>query len=342
LEADRISYFLRKQFQQRFGGGGIGFVPLNPVIPINPTVNMTMSSGWEYSTALVKEEQRNPKPVGHLLSNAVLPANISNAWIKIDRRTLKAYSPLQFTQIKLLFSNYDAERVIEICTPTQTLYRKIAFPESAVQEIVADVGNTHEPITIKVQGSGRIALYGVAMDNNKGIALDNIPLRASAGLDFVKADVNILKQCYKELNVKLIILQFGVNVVPHQTTNYKYYENQIYKQLKQLQMAASYTPILVVGVSDIARRNANGVWASYPNVEKVRDAQRNAAFRANCAFWDTYQAMGGENSIISWASARPALATKDFCHFSPNGIQLLSELLYRSLMDDFITYYTAK
>jgi hypothetical protein len=90
----------------------------------------------------------------------------------------------------------------------------------------------------------------------------------------------------------------------------------------------------VVGVADMARRGTNNALESYPNIEKIRDAQRNAALRAGCAFWDSYAAMGGKNSIVSWAYAQPSLAAKDFCHFSNVGASFRAELLCRSLMRD--------
>ena len=330
IEADRISGFLRAQLQHRFGGGGAGFVSLNPAIPIHPLVNLTLSEGWAHSLPLVKSDGRSVG-VGHMLSAA--SAAGGGVWIKISRRSLRGYPPLQFSQVQLLLANTFAPATLDIRAGGRTLYRRAIEPQAEVQQIIANIGEVREPLTLHFQGRGGLVLYGMSLDMAGGAALDNIPLRASAGLDFVKADLNIFKQCMYFLDAALIILQFGVNIVPHQTTNYKYYENQIYRQLKRLQQASPQTPILVMGVSDIARRGAGGVLASYPNVELVRNAQRSAAMRAGCAFWDTYQAMGGRNSIISWAYAQPPLATKDFCHFNHRGIDLVAELLWRGLFE---------
>jgi hypothetical protein len=331
LEADRISSALRAQFQQRFGGGGIGYVALNPTIPVNPTVNLTLSEGWIHSASMVKYTQRNAAPTGHLLSNAMLLPNTDHGWIKIERRAIKSYKPLQFSQVRMLVLNTDAQRIVEVCTPSRKLYETVITPQTNVQQITANIGNSRESIIINFKGQGRTVVYGVAMDMSNGIALDNIPLRASMGLDFVKADVDNLRQCYDFLNVRLIILQFGVNIVPHNNTNYKYYEEQLYRQLYRLRQALPRVPILVVGVSDIARRGVGGVLASYPNIEQVRDAQYRAAMRAECGFWDTYTAMGGQNSIIAWAYSKPSLATKDFCHFNQRGTVLLAELMFRAM-----------
>jgi lysophospholipase L1-like esterase len=129
-------------------------------------------------------------------------------------------------------------------------------------------------------------------------------------------------------------LQFGVNVVPYVIKDYTFYEEQFYNQLKLLKSIAPGVSILVVGVSDMSRKEGE-LYVSYPNIEKIRDAQRRAAFKAGCAFWDLYEAMGGENSMPSWVFAKPALANKDFTHFTAKGASLVSEMLYKALLSEY-------
>jgi hypothetical protein len=71
-------------------------------------------------------------------------------------------------------------------------------------------------------------------------------------------------------------------------------------------------------------------------VPLIRDAMKKAAFENNCAFWDLYTAMGGRNSMSSWVSNH--LAAKDFTHFSTEGARYVSEMLYNTLMDEYLEY----
>jgi len=139
----------------------------------------------------------------------------------------------------------------------------------------------------------------------------------------------------------LIILHFGVNLVPHIVPNYDYYERQVYNQIVALKRAKPGLAVLVVGVSDMSRKEG-GRFVSYPNIEKIRDAQRSAALRAGAAFWDCYQAMGGKNSMPTWVYANPPLASKDFVHFSLRGSNIVAEMLYASLMDEYDRYVKAE
>jgi hypothetical protein len=92
-----------------------------------------------------------------------------------------------------------------------------------------------------------------------------------------------------------------------------------------------------MGVTDMSRKEG-GQYESYPNIPKIRDAQKNAAFRAGCAFWDSYQAMGGKNSMPSWVFADPPLARKDFTHFTYKGSVVISKMFYKALIRDYRKY----
>ncbi|MDR1225831.1 MAG: hypothetical protein LBK47_02905 [Prevotellaceae bacterium] len=342
LEADRMTLYLRNQLQSQFGGGGVGFVALDPQIPINPTVKISMSENWQHSTPAVKSKAQEGMRIGHLLSNVKLPSNSQpkSAWIRIDRRPLRTYPTLRYSRIRLFLGNSRAPVTIEAKTPTKRLYSRSINPSEDVQQIELIIPNNRENVTLTFSGRGCPEIYGLALDYRSGLAVDNIPLRSSNGVDFTKADINLLKRSYDKLNAKFIILQFGANVVPKMMSSYSYYEQQMYEQLQLLKQVCPQSGIVVVGVSDMAKRGANGNMISYPNIEKVRNAQKQAAFRAGCAFWDTYEAMGGRNSIVSWAYATPVLASKDFCHFSADGAALIAELFCRALAQEYGPYAT--
>ena len=147
-------------------------------------------------------------------------------------------------------------------------------------------------------------------------------------------DMRFYGEQVRQLGVKLIVLQFGVNVGAAEAPSYKYYERMLKSQLALLRRAVPGVPVLIIGISDMSSRQ-NGEWRTRPSVEKVRDAQRAAAFATGCAFWDLYGAMGGENSMPSWVVARPSLAQPDYTHFSGNGARIVGELLWKALIKEY-------
>ncbi|MEO1653955.1 MAG: GDSL-type esterase/lipase family protein, partial [Bacteroidota bacterium] len=250
-------------------------------------------------------------------------------------------SPLQqkVERLKVLYRNPEAPVELSITTPQGPVVKtKIeASPELGIY--THDLEAPFENVQIGfASGTASPEVYGVALDCKTGISFDNVPLRGSSGIEFSRINSGHLKRQFEALGVKLLILQFGVNIVPNPLPDYTFYENMFYQQLKHLKSLAPDLDILVVGVSDMSY-NLDGSYQSYPNIVKIRNAQKKAAFRAQCAFWDLYEAMGGENSMPSWVFAEPEpLANKDFTHFTGKGAAIVAEMLYKALILEYFKF----
>jgi D-alanyl-lipoteichoic acid acyltransferase DltB (MBOAT superfamily) len=97
-----------------------------------------------------------------------------------------------------------------------------------------------------------------------------------------------------------------------------------------LKEAAPSTPVLVIGVTDMARNNGDTI-TSYANIPAIIKAQKEAAMESGAAFWDSYSAMGGSRSIVEWAEKKPPLAEGDFVHFTYPGADTLAMMLNKAM-----------
>ena len=138
----------------------------------------------------------------------------------------------------------------------------------------------------------------------------------------------------KQLNARLLILQFGVNAIPGNLPEYSYYENGLYRQLTFLKKLNPDICIIVISVSDASQKTGDQ-YETFASVEKIVAAQKAAALKAGCAFWNLYQAMGGRNSMPSWVNAKEPLATTDFLHFNFNGSRIVAKMFYSALIHDY-------
>lgn len=362
VEGDRITAPLRNKLQERFGGCGIGLMPLVDQLSGKPSVLQHAGSGWQrhivYGTEYRKTHEPNYGILGSYFTYASLPRVTSPAdslMASTDKRQMLypaassqqvsvSFAPSsvgyarnkRFDSVKLLYRSAGAPFKLTVQTKTDTLEKNFdSTNRSRVYRYPFPGKFTSLKLTFSSEKSPEF--YGVALDCNKGVAVDNISFRGSSGTEFTRMNRDVLRQQLAALNVKCIILQFGVNVVPYLFKNYSFYEQQLYSQLKLLKSLAPDVSILVVGVSDMSQKEGEN-YVSYPNIEPIRDAQRNAAFKAGCAFWDLYEAMGGKNSMPSWVFAEPALANKDFTHFTPKGAMLVSEMLFKALMSEYEKY----
>jgi len=66
--------------------------------------------------------------------------------------------------------------------------------------------------------------------------------------------------------------------------------------------------------------------------------QAKLAAENGCAFFDTFEAMGGPGTMGRWYMAEPRLVSADFIHPMPTGARIVGTLLYQALMDGFNRY----
>ncbi|KAA9346176.1 GDSL-type esterase/lipase family protein [Adhaeribacter soli] len=359
IEGDRITASLRNKFQNRFGGSGVGLVPLQDALGNRTSLQIKSDEAWKriraYGPDYRKKAPHNYGIMGSYFnfsftyahqvagdstaadSLARQPKFITkkrpHVWVEFAKAPGAYPRDSRFENIKLLYKNPEAPVALKLQSPdtTVTIQLPVTTEPTVFQQPIP--GN-FKKLKLVFEGTKSPEIYGAALDANAGVVIDNMPFRGSSGTEFVRMNKALLQSQFQALNVKFIILQYGVNVVPHVINDYSFYEKQFYAQLKLLREVAPEASILVVGVSDMSRKEGE-VYTTYPNVEMIRDAQRKAAFKAGCAFWDLYAAMGGKDSMPSWVFAKPPLANKDFTHFTPKGAQLVSEMLFKSLMYEY-------
>jgi hypothetical protein len=347
IEGDRVSSYLRNQFQRRFGGAGMGMMPIVANGPASLPYTYEISDGWVRYSAQDKVKKSGNNQYGIYLSYYKLNSDIVNGsdsfdgWINL--KWPNTSNPLigRFTTCTMYYGNVMKPFSVELVQKDSVLSKKTISKSSAFDCITWNFQRSEKNLYIKLSGSESPDFYGVSLTCGSGVSFDNVPLRGSSGLEFTRADKQFFKRVINKLNVKLLIMQFGVNVVPYVTSNYSFYEKGFSNQLSFLKSIDPDIQIIVMGVGDAAQQTENGI-ESYPNIEKIRDAQRRAAFANGCAFWDSYEAMGGKNSIYSWVHADPPLAQKDYTHLTRAGAQIMGELFFRAFIADYYKFTTTK
>ncbi|MCK4701706.1 MAG: hypothetical protein KAT38_15275, partial [Bacteroidales bacterium] len=279
IEGDRITSFIREYLQNEFGGKGPGLLLPGMVVPVTVSVNTKSSKNWELFTwKSIKDSIINHNKLGVMLQFSGY-SNPTNSAPPDASTKIASFSVRNSSICHLHARSYD------LCT---ILYGNSKVPVSLQ---IKSKGSLLKSDTLKAISSGYISksyrldspeqlefifggaagpdLYGIALDGSYGVAMDNIPLRGSAGLGFTQADRAILKDMYNDLNVSLVILHFGVNVAPNIVESYSYYERAFYRQLMLLKQIKPDLSIIVMGISDMARKEETQV-ISYPNLEKIR------------------------------------------------------------------------
>ncbi|MFZ4740961.1 MAG: GDSL-type esterase/lipase family protein [Bacteroidales bacterium] len=352
IEGDRITGFLRFKLQAKFGGCGIGLMQL-----VNATPSASLAESVTDNCVKYTLIGKSVPKLGHSRYGALLGfARFSNAFqdstsadsthffqgsIFVNKSSQGYANTRDFQKLRIFYGFNKKDVKLNLLANKELLSSEILPSNKDLNVFEYDFKKSPSSLTMQFKGKDSPDIYGFALDANKGIAVDNIPLRGSSGYGFAQMNFDFLKKFYELLNVKLVIMQFGVNAVPENektiVPDYAYYEKGFYNQLKTIKSINKDICVIVIGISDRSRK-AGDNYETNPNIEKIRKAQKNAAFRANCAYWDLFEAMGGENSMPSWVFANPALANKDFTHFNEKGARLVAEMFYNALIYDYLQY----
>ena len=171
--------------------------------------------------------------------------------------------------------------------------------------------------------------------------VDNIGLRGSSGTFFHQINFAQLKQFYDYLNVKLVILQFGGNVMPGIKSEKMAinYANYLRNQISIVKKAAPNASIIFIGPADMSVKEGTD-YVTHPYLESTRDAIKKVALESDCAFFDMYDCMGGKNSMPTWVEQK--IAATDYIHFSPQGARKIATLFYASLINEYSNYIKSK
>lgn len=337
IESDRITGYVREQFQKKFGGFGPGTCPAIQPIRSYTVVQTFSDSLPRYIADGTLQQKLSDDHYGVLAQMAKLRGGKVTLGYTTCNNSKVYNHAKKFSQVRLLVGNTGENFTAKLRWGKQdsTQVIEAATPEFSVLTWKLDTMVT----SVKLDLSGTAELYGVAMDGKSGVAMDNIPLRGSSGTFFTRISSHLLSSAMKELNVKLILLEFGGNYTPHiySLDRVEKYKQMIASQIRYLRNLHPGAMIILIGPADMSQK-INGELQTYPFLEENIEGMKQAALENGAAFWDMYQVMGGRNSMIKWVEHVPAWAASDYIHFTPTGAGRIADMFVQSFMN-YYDYY---
>ncbi len=336
IEGDRITSYVRQTLRKDHGGTGPGlFLPLMPVM-YTKSVWLRSSSNWKrYNYLSYKAGEISHRNLGPFMAICrYLPEGEKTsvpekAFVRIRPSNVADSASSEYDILRVFYGNTEDIVNVVIKVDDNEIFADTLKKGKDFNEITCPLKGAKE-ILIEFTGKVSPDIYGISIESKAGIMVDNIPQRGSAGLEFTMVGKDNLAESYKKLSPDLFILHYGLNIVKNVREDYSYYQKGLGRQLSLLKEIAPFTPILVIGVTDMAVNEGDSI-KSYRNIPAIIDAQKQATLEAGVAFWDSYNAMGGESSIIKWAEKRPPLARKDYIHFTNPGADTFSKILADAL-----------
>lgn len=330
LEGDLIDADIRQALQKEFGGLGAGFLPVTSQdVSFRVSTGISFSPDWKTSSVIIGKEANIPLGINGF---AFIPK--AGSWVKYD--CLNRYSSASgFRTIKVYYSDarsssirYSFNNQAEQQAPLQT--------GKGVKELLLSVPSNGTSFKMTATQAEQAKFYGISMETGPGLYLDNFAWRGNTGTSFRDISSDMMKDFNRYLNYKLIILSFGGNMVSTGNVNFGWYESQMINVINDLKNNFPQASILLVSVGDRAIKKGTK-FATDPNVIKMVESQRKIASSTGITFWNMFEAMGGENSMVAWASS--GLAFKDYGHISLDGSKKVAQMLSKAIMN---AYYSEK
>ena len=178
---------------------------------------------------------------------------------------------------------------------------------------------------------GRVRLFGLALENARGAVVDNLGIVSVQVKSFAAQEPHHFAEELGHRSADLIIMMIGANEAQwlRPGRSLRIYQERYEKLLATVRAGRPDASCLVMSPTDQAEAK-DGRYTSKPVIAAIVEVQRAAAHAQGCAFYSTYDWMGGKGSAVKWF--RRHRLSGDFIHLSIRGADKVADGLYAALM----------
>lgn len=323
IEGDVFTAPLRNLLQGRWGGAGVGWMPMSSQVAGFRNSIQQHSKGWQERTVL------DSKGVAQLLTGRNFTPTSDN-WVQY---TLPK-GQRAFSQATLYYSS-QSERTATLHLDTVSYTYTLPNTSGALHAFAFEPQMARQ-LKMKLGGDGAFISYGMALETGDGVVVDSYSMRGSSGLILGNISEAISQSYASARPYDLIVLEYGLNVASNTQTNYSSWSKQMSKVIAKLRSYYPQASLLLIGVSDRVERTESGM-RTMPGVLAMHHTQEELAKAEGIAFWSLLRAMHQLGGIE--AMTRNKLAAKDYTHVSHSGGSKLAQMLYEALLAEKEYYH---
>jgi len=325
---DVITEYLRENFQLKYGGAGVGLLPvIADDYRMRRTIYQTFSDDWTNSSIVLGNKEGFPLGIN---GNCALPK--AGSWVKYQG-TEATKTTGSFNLIRIFYSGADESSKLQYRLDNQNWQNLSLQSGSDLKESEINAVSNSRSVELKFISGKAPYFYGVSLESkNPGVYIDNFPNRGNSGISLLDLQEKLLSQFNSYLDYDLVILHFGANVAFPTTAGYKLYENKMIDLVNYFRKIFSKAGLLLITVGDKTVKKGSQ-FVTDPEVSILLETQNRIAQKANIAIWNIWEVMGGKNSMVDWVNAAPPYALKDYSHFTNSGGERVGNLLFDALIN---------
>ncbi len=230
----------------------------------------------------------------------------------------------------------EVERVIDT---------KSEVPGDAVATF--SVSDGEHGFEVRAIGDGVARGYGVVLERDgPGVVWDELSLIGAFTQRLDYQDPEHIAWQVQRRDVDLMVFMFGGNDVQRQKMDLyrtmQPYEDEYTAVIQKFRKGKPDAACMIMSLVDHGERVGKHGIQTRRIVPQLVASQRRVALAEGCAFFNTFEAMGGDGSIGRWYHAEPRLANPDFAHPTVEGQEVIATLLYQALMKGYAEFRRAK
>jgi len=334
--ADIYPSYLRAYLQSRFGDGGHGYVAVVRPSKFYRPMAMTVESsrGWKVEHAQTREG-RDDGYYG--LMGASVATSKKRNYGRVIPTELDDKAAGETTLYDLYYLRQPGGGRFKVSVDGKvvaTINTKAKEVAPGYHALTREAG-PHK-VEVEPLGDGEVRLFGMTVENDqKGVVVDTLGIGGTRASNQLKWNEHVWSDNLRRRAPDLIVLAYGTNESVDDDQPIGFYKKQLREVLARLQRAAPGVSCLLIGPGDFPIKGADGSFGPRPRTLQIVAAQREISAEAGCAFWDALQFMGGEGSMVTWATAQPAMAQSDYLHLTRRGYARMGMALADAIMFDY-------
>ena len=316
VEGDIMLEPFRDSMQTIYGGSGVGFVPITSEVAGFRQSIIHHFENW--NTYSIVGDRSAEHPLGPAGLSFVSKEGNEVSYRAVNHKHLNTFPTAQ------LFY-----RRCPDCAIIRNDYDTVKLTGGYLINSIR-IGKNTQSVKLNVLGDSA-DLYGVSFEDTKGISVDNFSIRGNSGMGLN----SVSEQMYRGFDsihpYRLVVLAYGLNVANAKAQNYDGYAKSMSHVVERMKKAFPHSSIVLVGCSDRGAK-VDGDYATMPMLKELINVQRKVAADNGICFWNLFEAMGGDSTMIRWVDMKPPLADKDFTHLTFKGGHAIANILISTLL----------
>jgi lysophospholipase L1-like esterase len=193
------------------------------------------------------------------------------------------------------------------------------------------------------QVTGKVRLYGVRLlKDTPGVEYNSMGVNGAAITILAR---NVGEEHWGEqlrhVKPHLVVINYGTNESVYAKYVDTAFELELVRAVKRVRKAVPEASILIMSPMDRGQRMPSGEIGTVPPLSRLVALEQRVAAEYGCAFFNTFEAMGGPGTMGRWYTAEPRMVGADLIHPMPSGAKIVGNLLYKSLQDGYRRYKLA-